>query len=166
MKAGRFREDLLFRLNGTTLTVPPLRQREADRKLLAHHFLANEAAKANRPMPTLHHDALKRLMEYSWPGNVRELQFVMRRAVQKCRGLHILPENLDLPKPDADRELETGSADELKRVVQRLWKTAEPKLWPTLTGMLERELIAHALVECGGNSAKSAGGSACLPIIC
>jgi DNA-binding NtrC family response regulator len=151
VKAGRFREDLLFRLNGTTLCVPPLRDRETDVERLARHFLADEAAKANRPMPTLHETSLKLLKMYSWPGNVRELQFVMRRAVQKCRGLDILPEDLDLPRQGTDQEMESGPGAELKRIVHWGWNSAEPKLWPLLSGLLERHLIEHALVECRGN---------------
>ena len=151
VKAGRFREDLLFRLNGTTLSLPPLREREGDVEQLARHFLADEAAKANRPMPTLHKSALELLKKHPWPGNVRELQFVIRRAVQKCRGLQILPDDLELPTQTAKAGNEAGPEAELKRVVEWAWESAEPKLWPLLSEMLERPMIEHGLKECGGN---------------
>jgi two-component system nitrogen regulation response regulator GlnG len=142
---------LLFRLNGTTLFVPPLREREGDIEMLARRFLADEAAKANRPMPTLHKDSLELLRTYSWPGNVRELQSVMRRAVQKCRGLQILPDDLEVPIHAADEEQQVGAEADVKRIVERIWNSGEPKLWPALSGLMERQLIEHALAQCGDN---------------
>jgi DNA-binding NtrC family response regulator len=75
MAAGRFREDLYFRLNGVTVRLPPLRERKADVPLLARHFLDRVAAgKTFTPR------ALEALRSYSWPGNVRELQMVVQRT--------------------------------------------------------------------------------------
>lgn len=70
---GDFREDLYYRLNVVTLTIPPLRERREDVPLLFSHFLARAARRFNRDIPTLDTTAHRHLMEHSWPGNVREL---------------------------------------------------------------------------------------------
>jgi two-component system, NtrC family, response regulator HydG len=81
----RFREDLYYRLNVITVTVPPLRERRADVPLLAQHFLRIYAAKNNRRLEGFTDEALRRLEAYAWPGNVRELENVIERAVVLAR---------------------------------------------------------------------------------
>ncbi len=79
--AGRFRQDLYYRLRGVLLRVPPLRERPEDLDDLADHFLAEAARKFGRPAKVLGPDALARLRGYPWPGNVRELKSVLSAAV-------------------------------------------------------------------------------------
>ncbi|MCI0340248.1 MAG: sigma 54-interacting transcriptional regulator [Planctomycetales bacterium] len=79
--AGRFRQDLYYRLRGVLLRVPPLRERPEDLEDLASHFLAEAARKFGRPAKTLAPDALGSLRAYPWPGNVRELKSVLSAAV-------------------------------------------------------------------------------------
>ena len=81
VKAGRFREDLLFRLNVVELTVPPLRARPEDILPLAQHFLSHLARGARRPTPDLSDAAKAALVAYGWPGNVRELRNALERAL-------------------------------------------------------------------------------------
>ena len=81
VKAGRFREDLLYRLNVVEITVPSLRDRPEDVLPLARRFLAFFASSARRPTPELSEAAVRALATYPWPGNVRELRNVMERAV-------------------------------------------------------------------------------------
>jgi two-component system, NtrC family, response regulator AlgB len=81
VKAGRFREDLFFRLNGMPINLPPLRERREDIPLLARRFLDFFARQARRPTPELSSSALDALLSYSWPGNIRELRNVLERAV-------------------------------------------------------------------------------------
>jgi NtrC-family two-component system response regulator AlgB len=81
VKAGRFREDLLYRLNVVEVTVPALRERPEDVLPLARRFLAFFAAGTRRQVPTLSPAAERALLAYPWPGNVRELRNVMERAV-------------------------------------------------------------------------------------
>lgn len=81
VKAGDFREDLYFRLNVITLTLPPLRERRSDIPALAQFFLDRHAKDAKRPHMTLSPQALDALTRYSWPGNIRELENVIARAV-------------------------------------------------------------------------------------
>lgn len=85
--AGRFREDLFFRLNVFTLQIPPLRERLDDLPLLADQFVRSCSARIGRePTPRLTSDALRHLMSYSWPGNVRELENVIERSLVLCDG--------------------------------------------------------------------------------
>jgi transcriptional regulator with GAF, ATPase, and Fis domain/tetratricopeptide (TPR) repeat protein len=84
--AGRFREDLYYRLNVIPVTLPPLREREQDILLLARHFIKRFANKYNHPELDLSSDNEKALSEYHWPGNIRELQNVMERAVLLSTG--------------------------------------------------------------------------------
>jgi NtrC-family two-component system response regulator AlgB len=81
VRAGRFREDLFFRLNAMQINLPPLRERREDIPLLARRFLDFFARQARRPTPELSPLALEALLSYSWPGNIRELRNVLERAV-------------------------------------------------------------------------------------
>src|SRR3954470_10758678 len=80
-EAGRFRQDLYYRLSVFPVELPPLRKRPEDVALLAEHFLALAARKLGRPVPRLTLAAVRQLQQYAWPGNVRELQHVIERAV-------------------------------------------------------------------------------------
>ncbi|MEN3331223.1 MAG: hypothetical protein V7641_588 [Blastocatellia bacterium] len=79
--AGRFRKDLYYRLNAVTLNLPPLWQRPADVRELAHHFVQLFCAKFSLPAPLLSEAELARLLDYDWPGNVRELENYIRQRV-------------------------------------------------------------------------------------
>ncbi|QJD81535.1 sigma-54-dependent transcriptional regulator [Spirosoma rhododendri] len=81
VQTDRFRKDLVYRLNTIELTLPPLRERGDDVRLLAAHFLEQYATKYGKPTPRLEGRALARLLNYRFPGNVRELQHTMERAV-------------------------------------------------------------------------------------
>jgi two-component system, NtrC family, response regulator HydG len=81
MERGRFRQDLYFRLNVIEIDVPPLRERQEDVPLLAHHFLERFRQETNKPVKGIREDALVLLQAYDWPGNVRELQNAIERAV-------------------------------------------------------------------------------------
>lgn len=83
VRDGRFREDLLYRLNVVTVSLPPLRERAVDIPLLAQHFLSHLAGAA---APVLTPDAMALMQEYSWPGNIRELRNVVERLVLLARG--------------------------------------------------------------------------------
>ncbi len=95
--AGRFREDLFYRLNVIAVTAPPLRARREDVPLLVDHFLGVYCAKNNRARLEAPREVLQLLMDYPWPGNVRELENVIERAVVLCRGDRLT--EADLPDP-------------------------------------------------------------------
>jgi DNA-binding NtrC family response regulator len=98
VREKRFREDLYYRLNVISITVPPLRDRREDIPLLAQHFLRVYAAKNNRRLEGFTAEAARRLEAYAWPGNVRELENVIERGVVLARGSLIdvgdLPDDL------------------------------------------------------------------------
>ena len=84
VKAGRFREDLYYRLNVIPIQLPPLRHRRADIPLLAGQFLARSARITGKAVEGFTSEALEKLMGYHWPGNIRELDNVIQRAVTLC----------------------------------------------------------------------------------
>jgi len=92
--AGRFREDLFYRLNVIAVTAPALRSRREDVPLLVDHFLGIYCAKNNRPRLLVARSVLQLLLDYPWPGNVRELENVIERAVVLCRGDTLTTEDL------------------------------------------------------------------------
>ena len=86
VEAGRFREDLFYRLNVIQLALPPLRARRDDIPLLAQHFLERFAARNQKRINGITSEAIAAMQGWSWPGNVRELENLMERAVVLCRG--------------------------------------------------------------------------------
>jgi two-component system NtrC family response regulator len=110
-EAGRFREDLFYRLNVVHLHMPPLRQRQEDIPLLAAHFIKKYALENVRGQVRITPESLKALVQYPWPGNVRELENVIERAVILCGDNLITPQDLPgelapqvvEPKLDIDR---------------------------------------------------------------
>ncbi len=139
VRAGTLREDLYYRLNVFTITVPPLRERRADIPGLAEYFLAKYAKEHRRRIARISSGAAEILSAYAWPGNVRELENVIERAVVVC-GRSVLLE-ADLPE----------------FLVQRA--EAQPNRAPTLeeaVSKLEREVIRAALEACDGNAAHAA----------
>jgi transcriptional regulator with GAF, ATPase, and Fis domain len=86
IRAGRFREDLFYRLNVFPITIPPLRQRKEDIPLLVNHFVAKFNKKMGKKIDAVTKETLNALQEYHWPGNVRELESVIERAVITSQG--------------------------------------------------------------------------------
>jgi two-component system, NtrC family, response regulator AtoC len=81
MRAGRFRSELYYRINGVCLRLPPLRERKEDIPLLVEFFLTKHAAEFGKARPTLTPRTLRRFLEYGWPGNIRELENAVRKTV-------------------------------------------------------------------------------------
>jgi DNA-binding NtrC family response regulator len=107
--AGRFREDLFYRLNVIAVTAPPLRARREDIPLLVDHFLGVYCAKNNRGRLEAPREVLQVLVDYSWPGNVRELENVIERAAVLCRVDKLGVEDL----PDVVRQGDGGEPSTL-----------------------------------------------------
>ncbi len=118
---GRFREDLLYRLNTLEIHLPPLRERREDIPAIAGQFLAARAARYGETAPELSPAAMQALLEHNWPGNVRELEHVVERACLLARGPSI--EEVDLvlrPRRDGQVSLEDATLDEAERyLIQR-----------------------------------------------
>lgn len=113
--AGAFREDLYYRLNVITLTLPPLRERKEDIKLLAEHFVEKFGRKCAREIKGISRSAVDKLMRYDWPGNVRELENVMERAVVLCRGNHVDADDLPVEGGSVLGEYGSGSLADVER---------------------------------------------------
>ena len=96
MKRTEFREDLFYRFNAFTITLPGLRERMEDLPVLAYHFLRKAEAKVNKKVERISTDALDLLKRYPWPGNLRELENIIERAVVLTRDRSIEPEHLPL----------------------------------------------------------------------
>lgn len=137
VRAGRFREDLLYRLNVLRLELPPLRERREDILELATHFLHVACARDNRPTPQLTVPVAQRLLEHGFPGNVRELENGMERVAAVSHFADILVE--DLPESWRNKELRDGWLEEL----------------PTIES-LQREHVQRVFAAVGGNKAHAA----------
>jgi DNA-binding NtrC family response regulator len=123
---GRFRQDLLFRLNTIEIHVPPLRDRREDTPLLAGHFLRLHAQRYRKPVRGFHADATRALVSHGWPGNVRELDHAVERAVLMARGDEIREADLGLKPTGAasphqldDMSLEDVEAFLIKKALSR-----------------------------------------------
>ncbi|HEX8883219.1 MAG TPA: PEP-CTERM-box response regulator transcription factor [Noviherbaspirillum sp.] len=99
---GRFREDLYYRLSEIVVNIPPMRQREGDSALLAHHFKNKFCAQESRSSLHFSPDALAAIEGYAWPGNVREMENCIKRAVIMADGNTIVADDLGLPDVDAE----------------------------------------------------------------
>jgi DNA-binding NtrC family response regulator len=124
VEAGRFREDLYYRLNVIAITAPPLRSRRDDIPLLVDHFLGIYCAKNGRPRLNVSSEALAKLLDYSWPGNVRELENVIERAAVLCPsdvlGLGDLPDAVNRASAAAPSSLVFEVGTPLAEVEQRM----------------------------------------------
>jgi two-component system response regulator AtoC len=143
--SGSFRRDLYFRLNGMTLTIPPLRERPADIPILARGFVAklarNSSPRRESP-PEISDAAMDVLRAHGWGGNVRELKFVIERALILCDGPVLLPEHFPEPRPVVvGAGSSTANAQEA-----RLEDPAAD----------ERARIVAAMVACAGNQSRAA----------
>jgi len=121
VSAGKFREDLLYRLNTVEIRLPPLRDRTEDVGHLAQHFLDKQAQRYGKPVKGFQSEALQALARHSWPGNVRELEHAVERAVLMARGDTIAEEDLFLsPARSGPAQLESMTLEESeKHLIQR-----------------------------------------------
>jgi transcriptional regulator with PAS, ATPase and Fis domain len=108
MQKGTFREDLYYRLNVVSITLPPLRDRRADVSVLVRHFIEHYCREVSRPAMGIESTALACLQAYTWPGNVRELQNVIERAVVLAQGPEIAM--ADLPVEVKEQEVRRTDA--------------------------------------------------------
>jgi len=147
IQEGRFREDLYYRLNVISVTVPALRERMDDILELALHFLHRSANRLSKTIGQIDPAALTALERYHWPGNVRELENVIERAV-------VLGDGDKITVVDLPAEVTASARRQPLRV-------AETKPSPARSGngngyRSEHELLEEALLRCGGNKAEAA----------
>ncbi len=122
VKAGRFREDLFYRINVININMPPVAERVGDIPLMAQHFLDNFSAAMKREILGFDEEAMRVMQRYDWPGNVREIENVVERAVVLCRTAHITAADLPPKLTDAPVSFERTDTYEpmtLKEALER-----------------------------------------------
>jgi DNA-binding NtrC family response regulator len=139
VKAGRFREDLYFRINVVTIQLPPLRERPTDIPLLVDHFLVKYASREKRSDAGIAPEAAEKLGRHAWPGNVRELENVIERALALSKNGFVLASDLPREIAGSSPHPPSGLVDDR----------------PTLAE-LERRYIDLILRETGGNKKRAA----------
>jgi transcriptional regulator with PAS, ATPase and Fis domain len=110
VKAGRFREDLFYRLNVVSVTLPPLRERKSDIPALINHFLEKYGESYGKPVEGLAPGTLQALLAHDWPGNIRELENAIERAVVLAQGAELVSDDLP-PVLRGPRPLGSGSSN-------------------------------------------------------
>jgi two-component system nitrogen regulation response regulator GlnG len=158
VKAGRFREDLLYRLRVVPMHLPPLRERAEDIPPLAEHFVARYAQELAAGPRHLVDTTIRHLAAYPWPGNVRELENAIKRALVLATGEVLLPEDfafLRAPQaPEAGRAtLETLVVDEVRGV---LGDGNASDVHPRLLARVEKPLLETVLEHTGWNQIRAA----------
>jgi transcriptional regulator with GAF, ATPase, and Fis domain len=137
IEAHQFRQDLFFRLNVLSVTVPPLRERRQDIPLLAMHFARKYSQRLGRPFKGISPSARAALMNYSWPGNVRELENAIEHAMVMGSSDVIVRE--DLPDMLRNEEIESGTG-----------------AYQAAVANLKRQLVREAMTKSGGNCTQAA----------
>ena len=132
---GKFRQDLLYRINTIEIPIPPLRERGKDILLLARHFLNRYCYKYKKEITGFTRDTQQKLLQYNWPGNVRELQHAVERAVILAPGKLLEPDNFMLRPPYSST---TGDLETLNLME------------------LEQKAIEKAMKKCEGNISRAA----------
>jgi len=143
---GEFREDLFFRLNVVTITLPPLRERKEDIKLLVDYFIAKYSTKYKKEVNGISKEAIDILLSYDWPGNVRELENAIARAVIVSSAPVILVD--DLPLSLRQKVLSENN--------QEIVNNGENLTLPQIIEKVEKEAILRALKVSKGNKTKAA----------
>jgi Nif-specific regulatory protein len=162
IEAGRFRDDLYYRLNVVPIYLPPLRDRREDIPLLAEFFLARQSEAHRRHPPALTQEMIRLLQGHDWPGNVRELENYLERALVFSAGQALTP---DVVAPPGRNERRWQSLREpggdVPDLIQRLIRLGvqslpEGALYEKLVGGVERELIIYVMRQCGDIGVKAA----------
>ncbi len=154
--AGRFRDDLYYRLNVVAIELPPLRERREDIPALARFFLERHSEEHRRDAPELTPAVTRILQDHDWPGNVRELENYMERAVVLAHGGPLTPDLLTPPGQGTRRwrAARARSGTDLQSLIQQLVRTGDQTLpdgtlHERIVGTVERELIEQVMISCG-----------------
>lgn len=155
---GRFRADLFYRLNGFTISLPPLRDRRGDIPRLAEHFLRRANRELGRTVESIAPDAMRRLTTHSWPGNVRELQSAVTYAALHATAdvitVDCLPDSCGpgMPSGGASR----GAPFDLSDNTRHLLAGGQDGLYRRLSLLCDGVILQEVMQHCGGNLAQAA----------
>ena len=160
MKAGTFREDLYYRLNSATITLPPLRERRQAIPGLVAHFAAHYGNIFNKTIRLIAQPTLEALCAYAWPGNIRELAHVMESAVMMTDADRIFHHDLPpriLARPDEPAPMEVTFGDpEVDRVISALAPRNPSVEAPFLLDDVIKETLVRSIRQTGGNRRRAA----------
>jgi two-component system nitrogen regulation response regulator GlnG len=158
MAQGRFRGDLYYRLNVSTIRLPPLRERGDDVPLLVQHFVRRFGREMGKDVQAVAPEAMELLRRYPWPGNVRELQSVLKQALLDGTGQVLLPEFLPAVVRGGIRAaaVPAGGFAEVSRWVAERLAAGTTDLHGELIARVERQLFADVLRHTGGNLSQAA----------
>ncbi|MCE9554147.1 MAG: sigma-54 dependent transcriptional regulator [Planctomycetes bacterium] len=158
---GLFREDLYYRLNGFTITLPPLRERAEDLTLLVDYYLSRLSQRLGKNIQGVTAEAMQLLQHYPWPGNVRELQGELNRAILKTVGPNIVPASLSTEvrhwsEAGHRAESEDGNLGELASFIESRLDAGSTSLYAETLDAMERCLLTHVLRQTEGNQSQAA----------
>jgi DNA-binding NtrC family response regulator len=143
-----FREDLFFRLNIVSLSIPPLRERKEDIPLLVDHFIKQYSREYRKPIASVSEDAMLALISYSWPGNIRELENKILHAFVMAKNNEITVRDIDMPRFEIQWRKEDSTFERFKKAKQKAIED------------FERNYLTLVMAACGGdvNSAAHQAG--------
>ena len=160
----KFREDLYYRLNVVSITVPPLRDRRDDVPILAEHFIQKFQRDLDLEEKYLADDTLTLLKKWSWPGNVRELENLVKRAMVLSTQKVLLPSDISVlltrverNAAESDQTLDELTRTRIAQVLDRLEPGEKGNLYQIILNYVEKPLIELVLAKAGGNQVRAAG---------
>ncbi|MBI5286888.1 MAG: sigma-54-dependent Fis family transcriptional regulator, partial [Deltaproteobacteria bacterium] len=154
---GRFREDLLYRLNVVSIKIPPLRERREDIPMLVDYLLQKFQEETGLEQKALSQGAMEALKAYDWPGNVREMENILKRAALLSPNPVISIDDLALPQGVTEREsIEDLISTRLEGFVERIEAKGRQELYQMIMPFMERPLIRLVLKKTKGNQVKAA----------
>lgn len=156
--AGRFRRELLYRLNGFAIALPPLRNRFGDIPLLVDYFLRQASRRLNKPLRSVSPETVRLLELHTWAGNVQELQNVVRFAAIHATGEVITPDCLPAALRGGGTAGQSGEIMDLvgvRRLVQNLLATGSPDIYRRVLLEVERAVIEDVLEHVDGNQVQA-----------
>ncbi|MFS7187119.1 transcriptional regulator TyrR [Serratia proteamaculans] len=166
VQRGEFREDLYYRLNVLTITIPPLRERPQDIMPLTELFVARFADEQGVARPKLANDLGSFLSKYGWPGNVRQLKNAIYRALTQTEGFELRPQDIVLPEFEVEMslgdEVMDGSLDDISKRFERSVLTRLYRTYPSTRKLAKRLGVSHTAIanklrEYGLSSRKPSG---------
>ncbi|MDC9595437.1 transcriptional regulator TyrR [Xenorhabdus anantnagensis] len=150
VQKGEFREDLYYRLNVLTITLPPLRERQADIMPLTDYFVARFAAEQGLDKPKFSSDLEQFLCGYHWPGNVRQLRNAIYHALTQLESNKLSPQDIQLPELEAEvafnEDMLVGSLDEISKRFERSVLTRLYRHYPSTRKLAKRLSVSHTAI--------------------
>ena len=158
---GQFREDLYYRLNGFTISLPPLRERPDDLALLVDYYLSRLSLRLGKKIQGITAETLHLLQQYPWPGNVRELQGELNRAILKTVGPNITPASLSAEirlwaEKERRADPDEGYLGDLAAFIESRLDEGSTSLYAETLDAMERCLLTHVLRQTDGNQSQAA----------